>query len=140
MRYATALAFSALIPVLTACQQAAPAPDAGAQMQLPQEMRGRWGLTANDCTARHEALGDNKGLITIGPRTITFYESRATLRSISERAADRVDATFDVSGEGMEWTREMVLEVQDGGRMLIRRDLGADAQPGALRYMACSAS
>lgn len=101
---------------------------------LPQAMRGRWGLVAADCTSRH---GDAKGLLEISGTTLTFYESRATLKDFIQWSPDRIRADFDFTGEGMNWRREMALNLRDGGKTLVRTEYGEDAMPGALSYRRC---
>lgn len=102
---------------------------------IPQEVQGRWGLVPADCTTTR---GDDKGLVTIGPDALKFYESHAKLGTIAERSDTRIRATFAFSGEGMEWTQDVVLDAQDGGKTLIRRDYGPEAMPGPLKYTRCS--
>jgi hypothetical protein len=43
-----------------------------------------------------------------------------------------------MTGEGQSWTRRMVLDAQDGGKTLARREQGPDAMLGLLRYSRCS--
>ena len=59
------------------------ADDAGSEQPLqrgprvdddPGQYRGRWGINAADCDQRRS---DTKGAITIGERSMIFYESRA---------------------------------------------------------------
>jgi len=102
--------------------------------QIPLALRGRWGLVPADCEKR----SDNKGLLVISGTTLGFYESRGTLKSITEWTPARLHADFDFTGEGMSWTREMELDLQQGGTVLVRRDHGEDAQPGVLRYRRCA--
>lgn len=114
-------------------KEAAVSPAAGPQ-SIPQEAQGRWGLVPADCTTTR---GDDKGLVTISPDSMKFYESHAKLGTIAERSDTRIRATFAFTGEGMEWTHDVVLDVQDGGKTLIRRDYGPDAMPGPLKYTRC---
>lgn len=102
--------------------------------RLPDAFHGRWGLVPADCTS---TLGDAKGLLTIAPTRLEFYESVGTLDDISELGDRRVRADFAMTGEGMSWEREMVLEVEEDGQVLIRRDHGQDAAPEPLRYTRC---
>ena len=80
---------------------------------------------------------DNKGLLTITPTTLKFYESIGVLGAISERTDTRLRAAFAFEGEGMKWNRDMTLDVQDGGKTLIRREYGDDAAPGPFKYSRC---
>ncbi|MGE4430071.1 MAG: hypothetical protein AB7E05_04930 [Sphingobium sp.] len=104
--------------------------------QMPLALRGRWGLVPKDCTS---TMGDNKGLLVISGTTLTFYESRGTLKSFTQWAPDRIRAHFDFSGEGMNWAQDMALELQQDDKTLVRRDHGDEAQTGPLRYQKCPA-
>lgn len=101
---------------------------------IPTPIQGRWGLVPADCTSTR---GDAKGLLTIDGTTLKFYESVATLDEIEEAGETRIRADFDFTGEGMTWQRDVTLDVQDGGKMLIRREYGEDAAPGPFRYTKC---
>ena len=103
---------------------------------IPVAAQGRWGLVPADCTSTR---GDAKGLLIVSATTLTFYESRGTLKAIAERSDTRIRATFAFSGEGMNWTRDEVLDVQGGGKTLIRREYGEDAAPGPFKYARCPA-
>lgn len=104
-------------------------------MAIPPAIHGRWGLVAADCTSTR---GDAKGLLTIDGTTLKFYESVGTLDEIEEAGDTRIRAEFDFTGEGMEWERDEVLDVQDNGQTLIRREYGDGAAPGAFRYSKCA--
>lgn len=114
-----------------------PPPDAGtpAPTELPTIAQGRWGLVAADCDP---ARDDAKGLLTITADKLEFYESVGTLDTIMEADPTRIRASFDFEGEGMTWQREVVLDVQDQGKTLIRREYGEDAAPGPFRYAKCT--
>jgi len=111
--------------------------DAGtpAPTEIPAVIRGRWGLVSADCDP---ARDDAKGLLTITASKLEFYESVGTLDTIMEAEPSRIRAAFDFEGEGMTWEREIVLDVQDGGSTLIRREYGEDAAPGPFRYAKCT--
>ncbi len=109
----------------------APADHAGV---IPAQFRGEWGMNAADCEGGAAA----KGLLEIGEDTLTFYESVGTLGDSASVGADSVQGLFAFEGEGMEWTREMRLEMRDGGDVLVRRELGEDAMPGAFEYRRCT--
>lgn len=111
--------------------------DAGtpAPTEIPEAIRGRWGLVAADCTSTR---GDAKGLLEIDAGRLRFYESVGTLDTVMDAEPTRLRADFDFEGEGMTWEREMVLDVQDGGSTLIRREYGEDAAPGPFRYSRCT--
>lgn len=127
---------AAVDPQTTATASATPEPSAAVTAtQIPETIRGRWGLVPADCTSK---LGDAKGLVTISAGQLKFYESVAKLGKIKEAEDSRIRATFSYSGEGQTWTQDVVLDVQDGGKTLTRRDYGADALPGPLKYTRCS--
>lgn len=121
---------SSIAPVAEPVDTGTPAPT-----EIPAEMRGRWGLVAADCDPERD---DAKGLLTITGDKLEFYESVGTLDTIMEAEPNRIRAAFDFEGEGMTWEREAVLDVQDGGTTLIRREYGEDAAPGPFRYSKCS--
>ena len=118
------VAESAAVPVETAPSEAG----------IPAAAQGRWGLVPADCTSTR---GDAKGLLTIDATTLKFYESRGTLGRIADRSNTRLRATFAFSGEGMTWTRDELLDVQDAGKTLVRREYGEDAAPGPFKYPRC---
>ncbi|MCJ2181557.1 hypothetical protein MTR62_02360 [Novosphingobium sp. 1949] len=101
---------------------------------IPPLLRGRWGLVAADCTSQR---GDAKGLMTVGPSRLQFYESVADLGRIESIAADAVTAAFAFEGEGQNWTLDVTLATRDAGKTLVRTDRGADAAPGPLTYTKC---
>jgi len=116
----------------------APAPTASPSdtgTGIPAALQGRWGLVPADCTSTR---GDNKGLLTITADTLRFYESVGTLGKVAERDASRIVADFAMTGEGQSWTRRMVLDAEDNGKSLVRREQGADAMLGLLRYQRCA--
>ena len=88
-----------------------------------------------DCTS---TLGDAKGLLTISAGQMKFYEAVARIGKVKEADDSRIRATFNYSGEGQTWTQDVVLDAQDGGKTLIRRDYGPDALPGPQRYTRCA--
>jgi hypothetical protein len=116
--------------LLSACAPPG-APVDGDAARIPAAAEGRWGLVPADCTSTR---GDAKGLVVVGPTTIGFYESRAVLRTVEERSPTRIAGSFDFTGEGMDWTRRMAIEVRGGGRTLVHRDLDDGA---TFTYAAC---
>jgi hypothetical protein len=92
---------------------------------IPAALQGRWGLVPADCTSTR---GDAKGLLTISPTTLKFYESLGTLGKIRTRTASTLRADFSFSGEGMTWTRDETLSVS--GNKLTRTERGGD-EPGS---------
>jgi hypothetical protein len=111
-----------------------PALDAESPEGIPEPFRGRWGLVAADC---EPGRADAKGLLVVSADKLEFYESVGTFGEASERLPERLRATFAFTGEGMNWTRDMLLEVQNNGNALVRQEFGADAAPNPFRYMRC---
>lgn len=103
--------------------------------EIPGVIRGRWGLVAADCTSKR---GDAKGLLEITADQLKFYEAVARLGEVKEEGEGRIRATFDYSGEGQSWTQDVVLDVQQDGKTLIKRDYGKDTVPGPLKYTRCT--
>jgi hypothetical protein len=108
------------------------APAAGA---IPAALRGRWGLTAADCTSTR---GDAKGLLEITDSELRFYESRGALGAVTESSESRIAGEFDFEGEGQAWQRLVILEAVDGGRTLTRREAGDGATKDPLSYRRCA--
>ena len=113
---------------------ARPSASSAAATEIPAAIRGRWGLVPADCTSTR---GDAKGLLTIDAASLKFYESVGKLGEIAESSDTRLRSKFAFSGEGMNWSRDQVLDVQDGGKTLIRREYGDDAAPGPFKYARC---
>jgi hypothetical protein len=119
------------LPTSTATPEPTASP---ATTTIPPAIQGRWGMVAADCEPGRD---DAKGLLTISATKLQFYESVGTLATITEASDTRIRAMFDFTGEGMTWQRDAVLDVQDAGKTLIRREYGDDAAPGAFRYTKC---
>ncbi len=104
-----------------------------AAADIPAALQGRWGMVPADCTSTR---GDAKGLLTIGPTTLTFYESVGTLARTTARGESMIRGAFAFSGEGMEWTRDVELRVADG--RLTRTERGGDEPGGPFVYARCA--
>lgn len=102
--------------------------------EIPAAFRGRWGLTAEDC---EQSATGAQGLLTIDGDTLDFYESTGSLGTIEEAGDNRLRATFDFTGEGESWQRDVALDLENGGNTLVRREFGADAAAGPFRYSRC---
>ena len=100
---------------------------------IPESMRGRWGLVPADCTSTQ---GDNKGLLTVGADTLSFYESRAKLGRMVSSSPEKLTAEFAFTGEGQNWTRTETLSLTNSSNTLVRED---DELPQPLRYSRCPA-
>jgi hypothetical protein len=148
LRYLTVVPAAALM--LSACEKAetptvapsaspeilvSPTASSPAAAAVPAAVQGRWGLVPADCTSTR---GDAKGLLVIDATTLKFYESRATLGTIKDVDDDGIEAAFAFTGEGQNWTRDIELDVEDGGKTLIRKETGQDASPAPLKYTRCA--
>lgn len=111
-----------------------PAETSPAATEIPAAALGRWGLVAADC---EPGRADAKGLMTVEPTRLRFYESVGTLAKINEASAASLRADFSFTGEGMTWQRTMTLDVEDGGQTLVRQEYGDDAAPEPFRYSKC---
>ena len=89
-------------------------PEAG---MIPAQYRGRWGMNAADC---EQGRADNKGMITIGEKSIRFYESTATLKEQRPAVAISFSGLFTFTGEGQSW--EKVVTLTRSGDTLTRAD------------------
>ena len=96
---------------------------------IPAALHGRWGLTPGDCTSTR---GDAKGLLTIGPADLRFYESRAVPAAKVETSADAISGDFAFTGEGQSWTRYQSLELQKDRLARTERDPN-----GSFSYVRC---
>lgn len=102
---------------------------------IPAAIRGRWALKAADCTA---PKGRDLTALTIDATDLRFYESHGELVRVRASDADHIVADYRFSGEGVEWDRRIELELADGRRTLVRRDMGEGAAAGAMRYTRCA--
>ncbi|MBE9637672.1 hypothetical protein [Salipiger mangrovisoli] len=132
-RTVTSLAALAVLSLTAAClPQEETASSPVQETGIPMAMQGRWGLVPADCTSTR---GDAKGLMEVSAERLGFYESRAVLAEVSERSDTRLAASFDMTGEGMSWQRDMVLVAK--GDTLVRQESGEGAIPGPLTYQRC---
>ena len=92
---------------------------------IPVGLHGRWGMVPADCTSTR---GDAKGLLTIAPTSLKFYESVGELVTIKDRTDRSIRGDFAFSGEGMTWTREETLSAS--GNTLTRTERGGE-EPGS---------
>ena len=83
-----------------------PVPPDAAIAVIPAHYHGRWGMVAADCTSTR---GDAKGLITIGDKTIKFYEATATLKEQRPAIATSFAGNFGFTGEGQTWEKVQTL-------------------------------
>lgn len=80
---------------------------------IPTQYHGRWGLVPGDC---EPGRSDAKGLLTIGDRTLRFYESVGTLKEQRSAIATSFSGLFAFTGEGMNWEKVVTL-TRDGDRL-----------------------
>ena len=73
---------------------------------IPAQYRGRWGMNPADCD---QARSDNKGMITIGERSVRFYETTGTLKEQRPAIATSFSGLFAFTGEGQSWERVLTL-------------------------------
>lgn len=120
-----------------AADTASPAPTAAptgdVATAIPAALHGRWGMVPADCTSTR---GDAKGLLTIAPTTLTFYESVGRLGTVRSSSDTALRADYAFTGEGMNWTRDVELSVS--GDTMTRTDRGGDEPGGPFTYTRCS--
>jgi len=81
---------------------------------IPTALQGKWGLNPADCMP---GRSDAKGLLTIGPADLRFYESRAVPTGDIVTDEDSMSGNFAFTGEGQSWTKYQALKV-DKGRLV----------------------
>lgn len=79
--------------------------------KIPASLYGRWGLTPGDCTSNR---GDTKGLLIVSADSLKFYESQGKPAGELKTSAKSASGDFAFTGEGMNWTKFEVLELQSG--------------------------
>lgn len=126
------LAAPATSPAPAAAPTALPSPIA--EFGFPAAMLGRWGLVPGDCDP---SQGDDKGSLLVAPTTLTFYESRARITTITASEPARLRASLAYEGEGQSWKTEADLRLGEGGKTLILAQTGPDAPREVLTYNRC---
>lgn len=119
-------------PVAPGASASASAP--AADGVFPVAMRGKWGINAADCDP---SRGDDKGAITVGEKSVRFYESVGQIASVKDIDRGMLRAVFDYEGEGMKWQREASYKLEDGGKTLVLTEFGEDAPQGPRRHSRC---
>jgi hypothetical protein len=89
----------------------------GAAAQIPAALHGRWALAPADC---EPGRPDAKGLMTVLPNELRFYESRARMVKVNDSSSDSIGGDFAFTGEGQSWNRYQSLKLQ--GNALVRTD------------------
>lgn len=95
---------------------------------IPSQYRGRWGMVAADC---EPGRSDAKGLLTIGEKTLNFYESVGTLKEQRAAIATSFAGLFAFTGEGQSWQK--VITFTRTGDTLKRAE-----KDGTFTYQRCS--
>ncbi len=80
--------------------------DAATAATIPAQYHGRWGMGLADC---EPGRADAKGLITIGDRTMEFYEATATLKQQRPAVPESFSGLFGFTGEGQTWEKVQTL-------------------------------
>ncbi len=120
--------------VATGSSPAAGVSESAAVTSIPAAIQGRWALVPADCTSTR---GDAKGLLIVGATDLRFYESVGKLRGGVSSGANSLRGTFDYMGEGMEWSREVILSAAPDGQSLDFQDSAADSPPSRRTYQRC---
>ena len=102
--------------------------------EIPAAFQGRFGMVPDDCTS---TAGDAKGLLEITGTELKFYESVGTLETVTGATDGRFRGEFAFTGEGQEWQRDVVLDLREGGKILVRREFGEGASPEPFDYTRC---
>ena len=95
---------------------------------IPSQYRGRWGMVAADC---EPGRSDAKGLLTIGDKSLRFYESVGTLKEQRPAIATSFSGLFAFTGEGQSWNK--VITFTRTGDTLKRAE-----EQGTFTYKRCS--
>lgn len=120
-------------PAATPTETPSADPTGNVATTIPAALQGKWGMVPADCTSTR---GDAKGLLTIGPRTLKFYESVGTLATETDRGDSMIRGQFSFTGEGMTWTRDVSLSAN--GNVLTRTERGGDEPGGPFTYTRCA--
>jgi len=100
--------------------------------EIPTSFVGRWGLTPGDCDPDNMA---DKGLLTIKPDKLVFYESKGSVAAISRHSPFDITLRLDMTGEGQSWTSIMHLVLDAASTQLARTE--ASAPNNVYRYKRC---
>lgn len=94
------------------------APDEAADglRAIPAAFRGVWDFAEGDCLPFSDLR------LEIGERSIEFYESLGTVRSIERSGDDAIMLDLAMEGEGERWTQETELQLTSGGERLLVLD------------------
>ena len=87
--------------------------------QIPTSFVGRWGMTRADCDPDSLAV---KGLLTIDPDGLKFWESKGNVQQIVRHSPFDVTLTLAMTGEGQSWTDTMRLTLDAAATRLVRTE------------------
>ena len=87
-------------------------------LAIPAQYRGRWGMVPADC---EPGRADAKGLMTVGDKTLRFYESVGALQEQRPAIATSFAGLYSFTGEGQSWERSVVL-TRDGDTLTRAED------------------
>ena len=112
---------------------AEPLPDLS-EATIPDAFHGRWSSTSEGCETEGGEMP-----IEVDAETIQFHESVATLGTVSESETRAIRATYNFTGEGEEWSRDIKLAISEDGTELTRTEYGEDAMAEPMTYTKCQA-
>ncbi len=100
---------------------------------IPAAFQGRWGLVPGDCGPDASIA---KGLMVVDGKQLRFYESVGKPAVVTNPVPNRMEGRFSFTGEGMDWSKDMVLTLEGDGDRLVR----AEKEPKAsYSYKRCPA-
>ena len=82
---------------------------------IPASLQGRWALTPADC---QRPVGGSEGGVLVTGGELRFYESVARPVRNIQTTADSISADFAFTGEGMEWSSRVALDLQDRNKLV----------------------
>jgi len=109
-----------------------PQPKASAlAYEIPTSFVGRWGINKADCDPDSLAA---KGLLTITPDTLKFWESKGHVQRIVRHSPYDITLNLNMTGEGQSWTSDTRLTLDAAATVLVRSEAG---KPEHYRYQRC---
>ncbi|MCE7798326.1 hypothetical protein LWE61_17450 [Sphingobium sufflavum] len=96
-----------------------------AEKAIPAGYQGRWGLVPGDCGPDASIA---KGLMVVDGQQLRFYESVGKPAVVTNPTPNRMEGRFSFTGEGMEWSKDMVLTLEGNGDRLVRTESDPSAR------------
>lgn len=90
-----------------------------AKRAIPAAFQGRWGMVPGDCGPDASIA---KGLMVIDGAQLRFYESVGKPAVVTNPTPNRMEGRFTFTGEGMEWSKDMVLTLGGNDDRLVRSE------------------